>query len=62
MRAETQLVGQRHYCGVQVVSKLAAHPGSNVRTMASDTAHGRLYTGSFDKTVKVYGSSKTEAD
>lgn len=46
----------------KVVTKLAAHPGSNVRTMASDEAHGKLYTGSFDKTVKVYGSSSTEVE
>jgi hypothetical protein len=40
----------------QVVSKLAAHPGSNVRTMVADEAHGKLYTGSFDKSVRVFGS------
>lgn len=40
----------------QVASKLAAHPGSNVRTMVADEAHGKLYTGSFDKSVRVFGS------
>ena len=39
-----------------MVEKLVAHPGSNVRTLASNAAGTQLITGSFDRTVKVFTS------
>ncbi len=41
---------------MQVVEKVVAHPGSNVRALASNAAGTQMITGSFDKTVKVFSS------
>jgi len=41
---------------LQVVDKLKAHPGSNVRAMATDVQSNRVFTGSFDKTVKAFSA------
>lgn len=41
---------------LQVVEKVVAHPGSNVRALASNAAGTQLITGSFDKSVKVFTS------
>ena len=45
---------QKASAAPQVVEKLAAHPGSNVRAVASDAAGTLFITGSFDKSVKMY--------
>lgn len=46
---------------LQVVDKLKAHPGSNVRTMAIDVQSSRLLTGSFDKAIKIFGAGAQAA-
>lgn len=40
---------------MQVVAKIAAHPGSNVRAMANHLQQNFLISGSFDRTVKLFG-------